>query len=125
MVHTTYVPGLNVNGHGPGRRVLLVWRADALVGAAPAARGRMVDGLRGNLLLLLLPGVTSCDQAVTRRMLLHGATGGVPIVVVAVVGMMVVVVVECVGMVVVLVVASVVGFIPEMVLIEFHFSGFI
>ena len=84
----------------------------------------MVDGLRGNLLLLLLPGVTRCDQAVTRRMLLHGAAGGVSIVVVAVVGMMVVVV-ECVGVVMVLVVASVVGFIPEMVLIEFHFSGFI
>ena len=114
MVHRT---GLNMDGHGPCRRVLLVWRADALVGAAPAARGRVVDGLRGNLLLLLLPGVTSCGQAVTRMLLLmHGAAGGVPIVVVAVVGMMVVVV-ECVGVVMVLVVASVVGFIPEIVFI--------
>ena len=32
-----FAAALNVDGHRPRRRVLLVWRADALVRAAPAA----------------------------------------------------------------------------------------
>ena len=73
-------PFLNVDGHRPRRRVLLVGRADALVGAAPSARGRVVDGLRRLVVILLLPVVTTSGcQVVT----MHGAAG-IPVVMVMV-----------------------------------------